>query len=182
MRSIYITKPFQVQEFKNLVRNALLAGQLKRKVRVLEDERVRDYQLVGTSPQMLEIYKMIGMIVTTDSTVLITGESGTGKELVARAVHDASPRRAGPFVSVNCGAFPETLLESELFGYKKGAFTEAVADKPGLFEAATEGILFLDEAGETPLAMQVKLMRALQEKKIQRVGGIQEVPGRSKPP
>ena len=171
----YITKPFQVEGFKNLVKNALLAGQLKRKVRVLEDERIRDYQLVGTSPRMLEIYKMIGMISSTDSTVLITGESGTGKELVARAIHDAGPRREGPFVSVNCGAFPETLLESELFGYKKGAFTGAVSDKTGLFEAATDGTLFLDEAGETPPAMQVKLMRALQEKKIRRVGSTREV-------
>jgi two-component system, NtrC family, response regulator PilR len=171
----YITKPFQVEEFKNLVRNALETRDLKRKVRVLENERIRDNQLVGISPPMLEIYKLIGTVAPTDSTVLISGESGTGKELVARAIHEASGRRDRAFVSINCGAFPETLLESELFGYMKGSFTGAVANKKGLFETAGGGTLFLDEVGEMPAAMQVKLLRALQDKKVRRVGGTEEI-------
>jgi two-component system, NtrC family, response regulator PilR len=171
----YITKPFQVEEFKNLLRNASETRDLKRKVRVLESERIRDNQLVGISPPMLEIYKLIGTVAPTDSTVLISGESGTGKELVARAIHEASSRRDRPFVSINCGAFPETLLESELFGYVKGSFTGAVANKKGLFETANGGTLFLDEVGEMPPAMQVKLLRSLQEKKIRRVGGTEEL-------
>ncbi len=171
----YVTKPFQVEELKNLVRNALQASSLKRKVRLLESEREQTDQLVGVSPPMLEIYKLIGTIAATDSTVLITGESGTGKELVARAVHRASPRRDRPFVSVNCGAFAETLLESELFGYVKGAFTGATANKKGLFETADGGTLFLDEVGETSPAMQVKLLRALQERTVRRVGGNAEI-------
>lgn len=171
----YITKPFQVEEFKNLVKNALTARTLQRKVKVLESERIRDHQLMGISPPMLEIYKLVGTISATDSTVLLTGESGTGKELVARAIHNASPRREGPFVSMNCGAFPETLLESELFGYERGAFTGAVANKKGLFEVASGGTLLLDEVGEMSPPMQVKLLRALQEKKIRRVGGTEEI-------
>ena len=171
----YITKPFQVEEFTNLVKNALMARRLKRKVTVLENERIRDHQLVGISPPMLEIYKLIGTISSTDSTVLISGESGTGKELVARAIHEASPRKGRPFVSVNCGAFPETLLESELFGYMRGAFTGAVSQKKGLFEVASGGTLFLDEVGEMSASMQVKLLRAVQEKKVRRIGGIGEI-------
>ena len=166
----YITKPFQVEEFKNLVKNALQARRLRRKVKVLESERVRDHQLVGISPPMLKIYKMVGTISTTDSTVLLTGESGTGKELVARAIHDAGSRKGGPFVSINCGAFPETLLESELFVYMRGAFTGAANNKKGLFEVAGGGTLFLDEVGEMSPAMQVKLLRSLQDRKIRRMG------------
>ena len=171
----YITKPFQVEEFNNLVKNALLARNLKQKVEVLERERTQENQLVGTSPPMLEIYKLVGTIAGADTTVLISGETGTGKELVAQAVHDASPRRERPYVSINCGALPETLLESELFGHKKGAFTGADKEKKGLFETSDGGTLFLDEIGEMASAMQVKLLRALQEKKVRPVGGTQEV-------
>lgn len=171
----YISKPFNVEEFKNLVKNALLARSLKRKVQILESERIQSYQLVGISPPMLEIYKLIGTISATDSTILISGASGTGKELVARAVHQASPRANRPFVSINCGAFPETLLESELFGYMRGAFTGAVNNKKGLFEVAGGGTLFLDEVGEMSPTMQVKLLRVLQEKALRRVGGTEEI-------
>jgi DNA-binding NtrC family response regulator len=180
----YVTKPFQVEELKHLVNNVLETVDLKRKVKVYEkgkhadgyEESAQSGQLVGISRPMLEVYKLIGTIAQTDSTVLISGESGTGKELVARAVHAASPRRGGAFVSVNCGALTETLLESELFGYMKGSFTGAVSDKKGLFETADKGTLFLDEIGEMSSAMQVRLLRALQEKKVRRVGGVSEIP------
>jgi two-component system, NtrC family, response regulator PilR len=170
----YITKPFEIEKFKILVSHALAARDLKRKVRVLEAELGSGADLVGTSAPMLEIYKLIGTIASTDSTVLIMGESGTGKELIAKAVHKASPRRNGAFVSLNCGAFPETLLESELYGYMKGSFTGAVGNKKGLFEMAGGGTLFLDEIGEMSAAMQVKLLRALQDRKIRRLGGTEE--------
>ncbi|MDA2934864.1 sigma-54 dependent transcriptional regulator [Acidobacteria bacterium AH-259-D05] len=173
----YITKPFQVEDLKNLVRNALLARNLKHQVKVLKRQSIQDKELVGISPPMLDIYKLIGTIAPTNTTVLISGESGTGKELVALAIHRASPGPEYPFVSINCGAFPETLLESELFGYMKGAFTGAVSQKQGLFEAAIGGTLFLDEVGEMSATMQVKVLRALQEKKIRRVGGDTRNPG-----
>jgi two-component system response regulator PilR (NtrC family) len=124
---------------------------------------------------MAALFELVRSIAPTTSTVLVTGESGTGKELVARAIHTLSPRRDGPFVSVNCGALPDTLLESELFGHMKGAFTDAHQNKKGLFEAAQRGTLFLDEVGETSPPMQVKLLRALQERKIRRVGGTDEL-------
>ena len=132
--------------------------------------------LVGCSPVMQKLKATIRTVASTNSTILITGESGTGKELVARAIHDCSPRAAEPFVSVNCGGFPETLLESELFGYVKGAFTGANQNKRGLFEAAHNGTLFLDEISETSLNMQVKLLRVLQERTIRPVGGTAETP------
>jgi transcriptional regulator with PAS, ATPase and Fis domain len=125
---------------------------------------------------MQAVYQMIETVAQTTSTVLITGESGTGKELVARAIHDKSNRASAPFVSINCGAFTETLLESELFGYMKGSFTGAVSNRKGLFEAADGGTIFLDEIGETTPAMQVKLLRVLQERSIRRVGGLEEIP------
>jgi two-component system response regulator PilR (NtrC family) len=124
---------------------------------------------------MQAVYQMIETVAATTSTVLITGESGTGKELVARAIHNMSNRSAAPFVSINCGAFTETLLESELFGYMKGSFTGAVSNRKGLFEAAEGGTIFLDEIGETTPAMQVKLLRVLQERSIRRVGGVEEI-------
>ncbi len=132
--------------------------------------------LVGCSPAMQKLKQTIHTVASTNSTILICGESGTGKELVARAVHDCSPRAAEPFVSINCGAFPETLLESELFGYVKGAFTGANQNKRGLFESAHNGTIFLDEISETSLSMQVKLLRVLQERTIRPVGGTVESP------
>ena len=132
--------------------------------------------LIGKSKKMQELFKMIEVVSATNSTVLITGESGTGKELVAKAIHLNSPRAEEAFVSVNCGAFTETLLESELFGYVKGAFTGATANKKGLFEVADKGTIFLDEVGDTSVAMQVKLLRVLQERTLRRVGGTEEIP------
>jgi two-component system response regulator PilR (NtrC family) len=172
----YITKPFDIEELKSLVANALHSSEARQKVLKLKQQEGEAPQLIGVSPPMLKIYKLIGSLSSTISTILITGESGTGKELIARAIHDSSERKEMSFVSINCGAFPETLLESELFGYMKGSFTGATKDKKGLFESAESGTLFLDEVGEMSLAMQVKLLRVLQEKKIRRVGGADEIP------
>jgi len=126
---------------------------------------------MGTSPAILQIFKTISVVATIDSTILITGESGTGKELAARAIHNGSARKNKPFVAVNCGAIPENLIESELFGHVRGAFTGAVGDHPGLFEQANGGTVFLDEIGELPLSMQTRLLRVLQEREVRRVGG-----------
>jgi two-component system response regulator PilR (NtrC family) len=131
--------------------------------------------LLGKSPQIGALKKMIERVAPSKTNVLIIGESGTGKELVARALHELSPVHEGPFIAVNCGAIPETLIESELFGHKKGSFTGAVADKEGLFQVASGGTLFLDEIGELPLGMQVKLLRALQDRTIRRVGGNENI-------
>ena len=134
-----------------------------------------DDELVGASPELLEVFKSVGRIGPSPATVLVTGESGTGKELVARAVHAVSPRAAGPFVAVNCAAIPEDLLESELFGHERGAFTGAVARKVGRFERAHGGTLFLDEIGDMSLVLQAKILRALQEREIERVGGEERI-------
>ncbi len=131
----YVTKPFQVEELRNLIRNALQTSTLKRQVKMLESERAQNSRLVGVSAPMLEIYKLIGTVATSDSTVLIFGESGTGKELVANAIRKSGQRKKRAFVSINCGAFTETLLESELFGYMKGSFTGAGENRKGLFES-----------------------------------------------
>jgi two-component system, NtrC family, response regulator PilR len=170
---------FDVEELKILVRKAIEKTQLRQRVKLLEQELTRRSSLdniIGKSPRMQTVYRMIETVAQTHSTVLITGEPGTGKELVARAIHNLSPRRTAPLVSINCGAFTETLLESELFGYMKGAFTGAAANKKGLFEAADGGTIFLDEIGEMSSTMQVKLLRVLQERLIRRVGGIEELP------
>jgi two-component system response regulator PilR (NtrC family) len=170
---------FDVEELKITISKALEKKRLRQENKVLKDEqrkRNSPNNMVGSSPQMQAINQMILTVAATTSTVLITGESGTGKELVARAIHDTSDRAAAPFVSINCGAFTETLLESELFGYMKGAFTGAAANRKGLFEAAEGGTIFLDEIGETTPAMQVKLLRVLQERCIRRVGGLEEIP------
>jgi two-component system response regulator PilR (NtrC family) len=160
------------------VREALARGQEQgagAAVLEVRGESRTDF-LVGDSPGLVEIFKLIGRVAERKSTVLITGESGTGKELVARAIHAHSPRRDRALVSINCGALTETLLESELFGHVKGSFTGAVADKKGLFEAADGGTLFLDEIGETSKAVQVKLLRVLQEEKVRRVGDTRDIP------
>jgi two-component system response regulator PilR (NtrC family) len=174
----YLTKPFDVEELKIVVRNALEKQRLEEEnLRLKLELRTRHGldRMIATSPAMVAALDMAKAVAATASTVLVTGESGTGKELVAKAIHSLSPRSSSPFVSVNCGALPETLLESELFGHMKGAFTDAHQTRKGLFEAAHRGTLFLDEVGETPPAMQVKLLRALQERRIRRVGGTDEI-------
>ncbi|MBZ4418589.1 sigma-54 dependent transcriptional regulator [Myxococcus sp. RHSTA-1-4] len=166
----YITKPFDQSELSSVVAKAAKTNESARRS-VRPDLKARA-AIIGDSPQIQEVYKIIDKVADTPSTVLITGESGTGKELIATALHGASSRRDKPFIKINCAAIPATLLESELFGYEKGAFTGAVTSKPGRFELADEGTLFLDEIGEIPVEMQVKLLRALQEGEFERVGGI----------
>jgi two-component system, NtrC family, response regulator PilR len=173
----YIIKPFDVDELKIVVRNALEKRRLENENRILKrelKERFRAEELVGGSPRMREALELVEKIAPTNSTVLISGESGTGKELAARAIHAGSPRKDRPFVSINCGAMPDELLESELFGHVRGSFTGAVTAKKGLFEVADGGTIFLDEIGDTSPAMQVKLLRVLQERRIRRVGGTEE--------
>jgi len=169
---------FDVEELKVSIGKVLEKKHLRQENVLLKRElRQRNSldNIIGRSPQMQAIYQMIETVAATTSTVLITGESGTGKELVARAIHSMSDRSAAAFVSINCGAFTETLLESELFGYMKGSFTGAVSNRKGLFEAAEGGTIFLDEIGETTPAMQVKMLRVLQERSIRRVGGLEEI-------
>jgi two-component system response regulator PilR (NtrC family) len=175
----YVVKPFDVEELKILVARGLEKLRLKQENILLKRDLKDRYgfeKMIGKSRTMQEIYILIEKVATTDSTVLITGESGTGKEMAARAVHALSPRRDGQFVSINCAALPENLLESELFGHTRGSFTGAVADKKGMFEAATRGTLFLDEVGEMSPWTQVKLLRAIQERVVRRVGGNDEIP------
>jgi two-component system response regulator PilR (NtrC family) len=169
----YIGKPFKNEEIKQLVKNALEKQGLKRENLLLKkdaSERDSFCGIIGKSQKMRELFDMIQKVAASQSSVMILGESGTGKELAARAIHTCSPRKSKPFVAVNCGAIPENLIESELFGHKKGAFTGAVSDRPGLFEQAEGGTLFLDEIGELPLLMQTKLLRVLQEREFKRVG------------
>jgi transcriptional regulator with GAF, ATPase, and Fis domain len=155
-----------------LVRNALLVNELQLDNRSLQEriERMRFGEILGSAPSMQEVFRKVQKVAATDITVMVTGETGTGKELIARELHNRSPRSKGPFISINCGAIPENLLESELFGHVRGAFTGAVANKPGRFQAANKGTLFLDEIGEMPLALQVKILRALQDRIVTRVG------------
>jgi two-component system response regulator PilR (NtrC family) len=174
----FIQKPFDVDELKLIVEKALELRHLKQELedwKKTQSERGRLDQIIGRSQRMQAVYQMIDTVAAVQSTVLIYGESGTGKELVARAVHNLSPRADKPFVSINCGAFTETLLESELFGYVRGAFTGANANRKGLFEAAHHGTIFLDEIGEMSQAMQVKLLRVLQERKVRPVGAHEEI-------
>lgn len=175
----YVVKPFDVEELKILVARGLEKVRLKQENILLKRDLKDRYgfeKMVGKSRTMQEVYSLIEKVAATDSTVLVTGESGTGKEMAARAVHSLSHRRDAQFVSINCAALPENLLESELFGHARGAFTGAVSDKKGMFEAATRGTLFLDEVGEMSPWTQVKLLRAIQERVVRRVGGNDEIP------
>jgi DNA-binding NtrC family response regulator len=175
----YVVKPFDVEELKIIVSRGLAERRLREEnVRLKRDlkERYSFENMIGKSRAMQEIYTLIEKVAGTDSTVLITGDSGTGKEMAARAIHFQSARRDSQFVSINCAALPENLLESELFGHTKGSFTGAVADKKGMFEIAQRGTLFLDEVAEMSPWTQVKLLRALQERTVRRVGGTEEIP------
>jgi len=171
----YITKPFKVDELRLVIEKAL-----EKKLLADENQRLRTAlrsrtaSLVGSSEAMRRVHDLIAQVATTKTNVLVSGESGTGKELVARGIHDLSERREKPFIALNCGAIPENLLESELFGHVRGAFTGAVSNKPGLVETADGGTLFLDEIGELPQSLQVKLLRLIQEKTLRRVGGNQD--------
>ncbi len=182
----YLIKPFELDELKVKIRHLLERKKLSHEKEALVQEnrslrqelqqRYAVTNIVGQSGAMQEVYKLIYKVAPSEATVLIRGESGTGKELVAQAIHYLSPRADKPFVTINCAALPETLLESELFGYEKGAFTGADRRKPGLFETAVDGTIFLDEIGEVPLTIQVKLLRALQAKQIIHLGGTEPIP------
>ncbi len=173
----YVSKPFDVDELKVVIHRALEKRRLAEENVWLREELAGRYKfknIVGRSAKMNSIFALVERVAKTSSTVLVQGESGTGKELIARAIHFSSARAQHRFLSINCGAMPETLLESELFGHERGAFTGAVRDKKGLFQEANRGTLFLDEIGETSAAMQVRLLRVLQDKSVRRVGGTTE--------
>ncbi|MFQ5418441.1 MAG: sigma-54-dependent transcriptional regulator [Myxococcota bacterium] len=173
----YVTKPFKVDELRIVLEKALekkLLSSENKRLRCELRSRARDRSIVGSSPPMQRVYELVAQVAASKANVLITGESGTGKEMIARALHSDGDRSERPFVAVNCAAIPETLLESELFGHVKGAFTGAVQNKEGLFEHADGGTLFLDEVGELSLPIQVKLLRAIQEKTFRRVGGTRD--------
>jgi DNA-binding NtrC family response regulator len=175
----YITKPFQMDEIVLIVKKALENRLLKKEVVRLKKEvesRYHFHQLIGKSPSMQKIYDLIERISDSSNNVLITGESGTGKELVAKAIHYSGTRKDGPFIAVNCPAIPETLLESELFGYKRGAFTDAKTDKKGLIFEATRGTIFLDEITEMPPVLQAKLLRVIEERQVRPLGDTNSYP------
>ncbi|NIQ37161.1 MAG: response regulator [Proteobacteria bacterium] len=174
----YITKPFKIEEIKMTIQKALEKKSLETENTLLKQvvkDRYKWGNIIGKSEKMQEIYELVKKVSPTKSNVLLSGESGTGKELVAKAIHYNSPRKNRPFVILNCGAIPENLLESELFGHMKGAFTGAISNKHGLFEAADKGTIFLDEIGELPLSMQVKLLRVIQDREFTRVGGTEPI-------
>ncbi|PYV16091.1 MAG: two-component system response regulator [Acidobacteria bacterium] len=172
--SDYVLKPFSMEEIKLIVSKELESRRLREENRSLRDALGQRYEfknIVGRSPAMQEVLATVERVAPSNATVLLGGESGVGKDMIARAIHEHSRRAAGPFVKINCTAIPENLLESELFGYEKGAFTGAVASKPGKFELAHEGTIFLDEIGDVPGTTQVKLLRVLQEREFERLGG-----------
>jgi len=174
----YLTKPFKIDEVRLNIHNALRSKNLETENRTLKKELTKEYSfqnLVGNSDAMHKIYDLVKRVSTTPTNVLITGESGTGKEVVAKSIHYNGPLKDKPFVTINCGAIPEQLMESEMFGHKKGSFTGAIADKVGLFEVADGGSLFLDEVGELPVSIQVKLLRSIQERIIRRVGATDHI-------
>jgi two-component system NtrC family response regulator len=175
----FLNKPVEMTELKVLLKRAIHVSGLDREYRKInsKDQNAEEMfeGMVGSSPPMKDVFNSIRKVAASDAPVLILGESGTGKEMAALAIHRRSPKKDGPFIAINCGAIPETLLESELFGHEKGAFTGAHAQRVGRIENAEGGTLFLDEMGELPLSLQVKLLRFLQEKKIERVGGRKEI-------
>jgi two-component system response regulator HydG len=175
----FVTKPFEMDSIALTIERALkhraLREEVKRLRRAVTDSQKFD-DILGTSPAMRKMYDLVARVAESDTTVLVTGESGTGKELVAKAIHQRSARKEGAFVAINCAAMPESLLESELFGHVKGAFTDARTSRPGLFVKASRGTILLDEIGEMPAGMQAKLLRALQERTVRPVGGDQEQP------
>jgi two-component system NtrC family response regulator len=170
----FYAKPIDLEEIKIIVKRALHIQRLEKENQRLSQEIERQYkfqEIIGSSPSMEQIYRTIEKVAPTDATILVAGESGTGKQLTARAIHRLSSRACKPFVTINCGAIPASLLESELFGHEKGAFTDAHIQRIGKFETAAGGTVFLDEIGELPLQLQVKILRFLQEREIERVGG-----------
>ncbi len=174
----FVPKPFNNEELKQTIKNALSLRTIEHEKEILDDELKRTLhfgKIVGNSPAMKNIFNLIRQVAKTKTSILITGESGTGKELIAKAIHDESQQKDKPFVVVNCGGIPETLMESELFGHKKGAFTGATHDKKGLFETADKGTIFLDEIGEISLPIQVKLLRVVQERVFKPVGSNEDV-------
>jgi len=176
----YLSKPYEVDDLRLTVRRALEQSRLVRENlelrQTIVEENDQGVEMIGMSPQMIEVYKMIARVAPTGATVLIEGESGSGKELVARAIHANSERAAFPFIALNCGAVSETLLETEMFGHVKGAFTGAAYAKQGMFESANRGTVFLDEISETSASMQTKLLRVIEEREVQRVGSMDRVP------
>lgn len=173
----YLTKPFKIDEVRINISNALRSKNLEFENRSLKKELGKEFSfqnIIGNSPAMHHVFDLIKRVSQAPTNILVTGESGTGKEVIAKAIHYNGPLKDRPFVTINCGAIPENLMESEMFGHKKGSFTGAIADKPGLFEVADGGTLFLDEVGELPLSIQVKLLRSLQERVIRRVGATED--------
>ncbi len=174
----YITKPFEKEEIRIVASKAIAYGMLRKENMYLREEIGKRYsfdEFIGNSQKMREVYAQVGQVASTNSTVLITGESGTGKELLARSIHHGSPRASGPFIAINCASIPDTLLESELFGFERGAFTGADRTKPGKLERAHRGSLFLDEIGEMSPPIQAKLLRVLQERSFERLGSTKTV-------
>jgi DNA-binding NtrC family response regulator len=176
----FISKPINLEELQVTIRNGIEAQSLRKEVRSIRRERAREFgldQIIGKSPGMVEMFNLARKVAESEvSSVLLQGESGTGKDLVAKAIHYASRRADSPFIAINCAALPATLIESELFGYEKGAFTDAKARKEGLFEQAEGGTLFLDEIGELELSLQAKLLRVLEECAFRRLGGLKDIP------
>jgi two-component system response regulator AtoC len=173
----FITKPFDEIELMNVIKKALLESRKNKELvsAYFDKEQYFLPDIIGSTPAMQHIFKTVHKIAPTDSTVLVTGETGVGKELIAKAIHSSSKRRDNMFVKVNCSAIPETLLESELFGYERGAFTGAITSKPGRFEIANKGTVFIDEIGEIPLHLQTKLLNVLQDRAFERLGGVKTI-------